>query len=60
MEKQVRHLSQPDLCAYKTIRDWHNRVPDLLAYIADELHPQGLEAIEKDNFHALKQMLRNQ
>jgi hypothetical protein len=40
------------------MQDWHNRVGDILAYVNDVLHPHGFEAIEKDDFAALRQMLQ--
>jgi hypothetical protein len=40
------------------MQDWHNRVGDILAYVNDVLRPHGFEAIEKDDFAALRQMLQ--
>ena len=40
------------------MQDWHNRVGDILAYVNGVLHPHGFEAIEKDDFAALRQMLQ--
>jgi hypothetical protein len=40
------------------MQDWHNRVGDILAYVNDVLHPHGFEAIVKDDFASLRQMLQ--
>ena len=40
------------------MRDWAYHVADILAYVNDVLHPHGFEAIVKDDFAALRQMLR--
>jgi hypothetical protein len=58
MEQSYQHLGEQDFKLYKAMQDWHNRVGDVLAYVNDALHPQGFEAIEKDDFAALRQMLQ--
>jgi hypothetical protein len=40
------------------MRDWANHVSDMLAYVNDVLHPHGFEAIVKNDFAALRQMLQ--
>jgi energy-coupling factor transporter ATP-binding protein EcfA2 len=57
MEKKIQHLGGPDLQLYKSAKDWHNRVGDMLAYVNDRLHPHGFEQIVKDDFAGLMQML---
>jgi len=58
MEKSLPHLGQQDFGLYKSMQDWHNRVGDILAHANDVLRPHGLESIVKDDFAALRQMLR--
>jgi internalin A len=58
MEKSFRLLGQQDFGLYKSMQDWHNRVGDILAYTNDVLRPHGFESIVKDDFAALRQMLR--
>jgi hypothetical protein len=58
MEQSYQHLGEQDFKLYKAIKDWHNRVGDILAYANDVLHPHGFEAIVKDDFAALRQMLQ--
>jgi internalin A len=57
-EKILPSLSQQDFGLYKSMQDWHNRVGDILAYANDVLGRRGFEAIVKDNFAALRQMLQ--
>ena len=59
--EMAQHLSDigvADFALYKAMQDWHNRVGDILAYVNDVLHPHGFEAIVKDDFAALRQMLQ--
>ena len=58
MEKSLPYLGQQDFGLYKSMQDWHNRVGDMLAYANDVLKPHGFEEIVKDNFAALRQMLK--
>jgi internalin A len=58
MERALKRLSVPDFALYKAMQDWANRVGDMLAYASDVLHPHGFEAIVKDDFAALRQMLQ--
>jgi hypothetical protein len=58
---EMEHLSDlgvMDFALYKAMQDWHNRVGDILAHVNDMLHPHGFEAIVKDDFGALRQMLQ--
>jgi internalin A len=57
MERNLHHLGASDLCLYKAMQDWHNRVGDMLAYLNDVLHPHGYEAIEENGFAGLTEML---
>jgi hypothetical protein len=43
---------------YKAMRQWHNEVGDMLAYVNDKLVPHGFDEIGKDDFAALRQMLQ--
>jgi internalin A len=58
MEQHLKRLGTADFALYKAMQDWHNRVGDILAYVNDVLHPHGFEAIVKDDFAALRQMLQ--
>jgi internalin A len=57
MGQQFIHLGEEDLKLYKAMRRWHNEVGDMLAYVNDTLHPHGFDAIVKDDYAALRQML---
>jgi hypothetical protein len=58
IEKSLSLLGQQDFGLYKSMRDWHNHVGDILAYANDVLRPHGFESIVKDDFAALRQMLQ--
>ena len=58
MELNFKDVGEQDFKLYKAMQDWHNRVGDILAYVNDVLHPHGFEAIVKDDFAALRQMLQ--
>jgi internalin A len=57
MEQGFRRLSVADFALYKAMQDWANHVSDILTYVNDVLHPRGFEAIVKDDFATLRQML---
>jgi hypothetical protein len=57
MEQHVGHLGLEDLRLYCSMRDWHNRVGDLLAYIANVLAPRGCDEIARNNYAILRKML---
>jgi hypothetical protein len=57
MEKHCKDLGEMDFRLYKSMREWHNRIADILAYINDVLAPHGFDDIVKDNFAELRQML---
>jgi hypothetical protein len=52
------YLSVKDFRLYRVMKDWYNHVGDMLVYVGDLLHPHGFEAIVKDDFSALRQMLQ--
>jgi hypothetical protein len=58
MEQDIPHLGEEDLKLYKAMRRWHNEGGDMLAYVNDVLHPHGFDEIMKDDFAALRQMLK--
>jgi internalin A len=58
MGQHFIHLGEEDLKLYKAMRRWHNEVGDMLAYVNDILSPHGFEAIVKDDFATLRQMLQ--
>lgn len=39
------------------MREWHLRIDEILGFLSDKLGPRGFEAIVKDNFAAVRQML---
>ena len=57
MQENLPHLGGEDIKLYKAMRRWHNEVGDMLGYVNDVLYPRGFEAIVKDDFAALRQML---
>jgi internalin A len=57
MEQAFRRLGVAGYTLYTAMRDWANHVSDMLAYVNDVLHPHGFEAIVKNDFAALRQML---
>jgi internalin A len=58
MKKQLSDLGTADFALYKSMQDWYNHVGDMLAYVNDKLSPHGFDEIVKDDFAALRQMLR--
>jgi hypothetical protein len=40
------------------MKDWYNHVGRMLTHVNDMLHPHGFEDIVKDDFAALRQMLK--
>jgi hypothetical protein len=57
MKQHLSELGVADFALYKAM-DWHNHVSDMLAHVNDVLHPHGFEAIVKDDFASLCQMLQ--
>jgi internalin A len=53
-------LGEGDFAEYRAMRQWYTRLSDMLRYINDVLHPHGFEAIVKDDFAALRQMLHRE
>jgi internalin A len=58
MQQHFKDLAEADFRLYKAMQEWHNRIGDMLAYVNDVLTPQGFDEILKDDFAALRQMLR--
>jgi hypothetical protein len=58
MEGSYQHLGEQDFRLYKVMKDWHNHVGDILAYIDDVLRPRGFETIVADDFAVLRQILQ--
>ena len=58
MKRHLSDLGVADFALYKAMHDWCNHVSDILAHVNDVLHPHGFEAIVKDDFAALRQMLQ--
>ena len=40
------------------MRQWYTQLSDMLRHINDVLHPHGFEAMVKDDFAVLRQMLQ--
>jgi internalin A len=56
MEQNLRDLGKADFALYKSMKDWHNHVNDILADVNDVLSPHGFEIVKND-FASLRQML---
>ena len=57
MEQNLKDLGKADFALYKSMKDWHNHVNDILADVNDVLSPYGFKEIVKDDFAKLRQML---
>jgi hypothetical protein len=58
LKADLDYMSVEDFACYKAMKDWHNRIGDMLAYVNDKLAPHGFDEIVKDDFAALRQMLQ--
>jgi internalin A len=58
LKADIDYMSVEDFARYKAMKDWHNRIGDMLAYVNDKLVPHGFDEIVKDDFAALRQMLQ--
>ena len=58
LKPHVAHLGGDSFRKYKQMNVWSYQVGDLLDWIGDTLHPQGIAAIQRNHFAALKSMLR--
>ena len=58
LKADLDYMSVEDFARYKAMKDWHNRIGDMLAYVNDVLSPHGFDEIVKDDFAALRQMLQ--
>jgi internalin A len=58
MEQHFKDLGEADFRLYEAMQEWHNRIGDMLAYVNDTLVPHGFDEILKDDFAALRQMLK--
>lgn len=50
-------MGAEDFRRYKSMKNWHNEVGDILAFISDVLHPHSFEAIVADDYKGLRTML---
>jgi hypothetical protein len=57
MELNFKDLGETNVRLYKAMREWRNRIGDILAYINDVLTPHGFDEIVKNDFAGLRQML---
>ena len=57
MEPHLKDLGRSQFDRYKLIKQWHGEIGDMLGFIADELHPHDFDAIVKDDFAAVREML---
>ena len=57
MEDVNEHLGVEDRTLCWKMKDWHNTVGDVLAYVSDVLAPHGFDAIAKDDYATLHDML---
>ena len=58
MKADLDHLAVEDFRRYRAMKDWANYVGEVLDYINDVLSPRGFDAIVKNDFAALRQMLQ--
>jgi hypothetical protein len=58
LRSDLDYLSVEDFRLYQDMRDWYSHVGGMLTHVNDVLHPHGFEAIVKENFAALRQMLQ--
>jgi internalin A len=58
MEQKLSRVALDDFRRYKEMQKWYLDVSDMLAHVNDVLHPHGFEAIVKDDFAVLRQMLQ--
>jgi hypothetical protein len=59
MSPNVSLMGVRDLELYHAIRAWRNEVGDILDHVNDMVHLHGFDAIVKDDFAALRQILRH-
>jgi hypothetical protein len=57
MEIHLKDLGEMHFRLYKSMKEWHNRIGDILAYINDVLTLHGFDEIVKDDFAGIRQML---
>ena len=58
MEPHLPKLGRSQFNHYKLIKRWHGEIGDILGFIADTLHPYDFDAIVKDDFAAVREMLK--
>jgi hypothetical protein len=58
LKADLDYMSVEDFGLYKAMKDWHNRIGDMLAYVSDVLVPHGFDEIVKDDFASLRQLLQ--
>lgn len=52
------HLGIEDERQRRLIELWYHDIGDILAFIADTLAPRGYDAVTKDDFATVRQMLK--
>jgi internalin A len=57
MEPHLSKFGRPQFELYRMIKDWQSKVGDMLGFISDVLKPQGFDAIFKDDYAAVREML---
>jgi internalin A len=58
LRSDLDYLSVEDFRLYQDMKDWYSHVGGMLTHVNDVLHTHGFEAIVKENFAALRQMLQ--
>ena len=56
-ESKLKHLGEAHIAQDHRIKQWQTVIATILGFISDTLHPQGFDAIAKDNFTAMREML---
>ena len=57
MEPNLKYLGEAHIQQYHLIKQWHTVIATILGFINDTLHPQGFDAITKDDYAAVREML---
>lgn len=57
MEPKLRLMGEDAHNRYRLIKRWYPVIGDILGFIADKLHPRSFDAIVKDDYAAVREML---
>lgn len=57
MEPCLADLGVEDVRRFQLMRKWYANIGDILAFLADQLAPRGIDAIVADDFRAIRELL---